>query len=299
MEQPRETKLFVWGAIVLTIAFFLVWYILPIGWTFGLSLYQWSPGNPRNHFIGFENYREALVVDDVFWKALWNSVYFTLGNVLGGTLLAVLIANALRSIPYFRTFVRLAYFLPAVVTVVAAAVVWKAIFEPRFGILNNGLYFLSQLFGLPEFPEIGWTTTTQWSMPTIILFGFWKYLGIRVIILLAAMEAVPRMYYEAAEIDGASRWQQFWYITLPNIQPALWFVLITGVINSLQIFEPMFVVTEGGPARSTESLVMLILKQAFQQARFGYGAAVSVILFVIIATLSLLLFSFSRRRQTQ
>jgi ABC-type sugar transport system permease subunit len=299
MRQPRETTLFVWGAIVLTVAFFLIWYILPIVWTVGLSLFQWSPGNPGNHFIGLDNYREALAQDYVFWQALWNSVYFTIGNVLVGTALAVLIANSLRSIPYFRTFIRLAYFLPAVVTVVAAAVIWKTIFEPRFGILNNGLYLLTDVLHLPEFPEIGWTTTTQWSMPTIILFGFWKYLGVRVIILLAAMEAVPRVYYEAAEIDGASRSQQFWYITLPNIQLALWFVLITGVINSLQIFEPMFVVTAGGPARSTESLVMLILEQAFHLSRFGYGAAISVILFFIIAVLSLVLFAFSRRRQSQ
>jgi multiple sugar transport system permease protein len=299
MQQPLETRLFVWGAIVLTIAFFLVWYILPIGWTVVLSFFQWSPGNPGNRFIGLNNYAEALVDDHVFWQALGNSVYFTLGNVILGSGLALLIANALRSLPALRTFVRLAYFLPAVVTVVAAAVVWKAIFEPRFGILNNGLYFITELLGLPGFPEIGWTTTTQWSMPTIILFGLWKYLGIRVIILLAAMEAVPRMYYEAAEIDGASRWQQFWYITLPNIQAAIWFVLITGVINSLQIFEPMFVVTEGGPARSTESLVMLILEQAFKISRFGYGAAVSVILFVIIAALSLFLFTFSRRKEMQ
>jgi multiple sugar transport system permease protein len=299
MRQPRETRLFVGGAIVLTVGFFLVWYILPIGWTIILSFFQWSPGNPNNHFIGLGNYAEALVVDHVFWQALWNSVYFTIGNVGLGTVLALTIANALRSVPQFRTFLRLAYFLPAVVTVVAAAVVWKAIFEPRFGILNNGLYYLTDLLGLPGFPEIGWTTTTQWSMPTIILFGLWKYLGIRIIIFLAAIEAVPAMYYEAAEIDGASRRQQFWYVTLPNIRPALWFVLITGVINSLQIFEPMYVVTQGGPARSTESLVMLILEQAFHLARFGYGAAVSVILFAIIAVLSLGLFAFSRRRQLQ
>lgn len=290
---------FVWGAIILTVGFFLVWYIAPIGWTIVLSFFQWSPGNPNNRFIGLGNYTEALWVDHVFWQALGNSVYFTIGNVVLGSILALAIANAMRSIPRLRTFVRLAYFLPAVVTVVAAAVVWKTIFEPRFGILNNGLYYLTELFGLPGFPEIGWTTTTQWSMPTIILFGLWKYLGIRVIILLAAMEAVPKMYYEAAQIDGASNWQQFWYVTLPNIKPALWFVLITGVINSLQIFEPMFVVTEGGPARSTTSLVMLILEQAFKVSRFGYGAAVSVILFLIIATLSLVLFAVSRRRELQ
>jgi multiple sugar transport system permease protein len=299
MQSSIESKLFVWGAIVLTVGFFLIWYILPIGWTIGLSFFQWSPGDARNHFVGIDNYAVALLVDHVFWQALGNSVYFTFGNVILGTALALLIANAMRSLPYLKTIVRLAYFLPAVVTVVAAAVVWKAIFEPRFGILNNGLYWITEVLALPAFPEVGWTTTTEWSMPTIILFGLWKYLGIRVIILLAAIEAVPRMYYEAAEMDGANRWQQFWYVTLPNIQPALWFVLITGVINSLQIFEPMYVVTQGGPARSTTSLVMLILEQAFHLSRFGYGAAISVILFVIIAVLSLALYLFSRRRNAQ
>lgn len=298
MERSTETKLFIWAAIVMTVGFFLIWYVFPILWTVGLSLFTWSPGStPR--FVGLDNYREALFVDHVFWQALRNSAYFTFGNVVLGTGLALLIANSMRSLPYLKTFVRLAYFLPAVVTVVAAAVVWKAIFEPRFGILNNGLFFLSEALGLPPFPELGWTTTTEWAMPTIILFGFWKYLGIRVIILLAAMEAVPRVYYEAAEMDGANRWQQFWYITLPNIQPALWFVLITGAINSLQIFEPMYVVTQGGPARSTTSLVMLVLEQAFQLARFGYGAAISVILFTIIAVLSLALFVFSSRSQAK
>jgi multiple sugar transport system permease protein len=299
MQSSTETKLFVWGAIAVTVAFFLVWYILPILWTIGLSFFQWSPGDQNNHFVGLGNYVEALSIDHVFWQALGNSVYFTFGNVILGTVLALLIANAMRSLPYLKTFVRLAYFLPAVVTVVAAAVVWKAIFEPRFGILNNGLYWVTEVLGLPAFPEVPWTTSAQWSMPTIILFGFWKYLGIRVIILLAAMEAVPRMYYEAAEMDGANRWQQFWYVTLPNIQPALWFVIITGVINSLQIFEPMYVVTQGGPARSSESLVMLILEKAFHLSRFGYGAAISTILFSIIVVLSLVLFFYSRRRQPQ
>jgi multiple sugar transport system permease protein len=299
MKRPAETSLFIWGAIALTVGFFLVWYIVPIGWTVALSFYDWSPGSPRNHFVGLDNYVEALVTDHVFWQSLGVSAYFTAGNVILGTALALLIANSLQSPPYFTSFFRLAYFLPTVVTIVAAAVVWQAIFEPRFGIFNNGMFWITDTLGLPPFPEIGWTTTREWSMPTIILFGLWKFLGIRIIILLAAIEAVPRVYYEAAELDGANRWQQFRYVTLPNIQPALWFVVITGVINSLQIFEPMYVITEGGPARSSTSLVMLILEKAFHLSRFGYGAAVSVILFTIIAVFSLGLFMFSHRRQVR
>ena len=121
MKQPRETTLFVWGAIVLTVSFFLIWYILPIGWTVGLSFFQWSQGNPSNHFVGLDNYVEALTIDHVFWQSLVNSAYFTVGNVVLGTGLALLIANSMRSLRHLRTFVRLSYFLPAVVTAVAAA----------------------------------------------------------------------------------------------------------------------------------------------------------------------------------
>src|SRR5690349_21328144 len=123
MERSTETKLFVWAAIVLTVGFFMIWYIFPIVWTIGLSLFQWSPGSTAR-FVGLSNYNEALFVDHVFWQALRNSAYFTFGNVILGTGLALLIANSMRSLPYLKTFVRLAYFLPAVVTVVAAAVVW-------------------------------------------------------------------------------------------------------------------------------------------------------------------------------
>ena len=283
-------NLFIYGAPVLAGGFFLVWYILPIGWVVGISFWDYSPIGSNNAPAGLDNFREALFEDHVFWAAVRNTVYFTFGNVVLGTILALFIANGLARLKLVRRFAQTAYFMPTLFSVVAAAVVWEEIFQPRFGILNNGLYYLTDLLGLPPFPEIGWTTTTEWSMPTVILFGLWKFLGIRIIILLAAIEAVPRDLYEAASIEGGSRWQQFRYITIPMIKPAIWFVVIAGVINSFQVFEPMYVITDGGPLRSTISIVMLITETAFERQRFGYSASISVMLFLTILAVTAVLF---------
>ena len=280
---------FIYGAPVLAALFFLIWYILPIGWVLGISFWDYSPIGTNNAPVGLNNYREALLDDHVFWAAVRNTGYFTFGNVVVGTVLAVLIANGLSRAVRFRRFAQTAYFMPTLFSVVAASVVWEEIFQPRFGILNNGLYFLTDTLGLPPFPEIGWTTTTEWSMPTVILFGLWKFLGIRIIILLAAIEAVPRDLYEAAALDGVTPRQQFFYITLPMIKPALWFVIIAGIINSFQVFEPMYVITDGGPLRSSISMVMLVAEAAFERQRFGYSAAISILLFALILCMTAIL----------
>lgn len=283
-------RTFILGAPLLAGGFFFVWFVAPIFWTGFISFFEYSPIASGNHAVGWRNYTEALLEDEVFWMATRNSFYFAVGNVVIGTYLALVVANAIAGLRWFQDLAKLSFFMPTLFSIVAAAVVWKEIFQPRYGILNNGLYYLTELLGLPAFPEIGWTTTTTWSMPTIILFGLWKYLGIRVIILLAAIEAIPKMYYEAATIDGVTRRQQFWNITVPLIKPALWFVIITGIINSLQVFEPMYVITEGGPVRSSISLVMLINEMGFERQRFGYGAAISMLLFAMILFLTVVLF---------
>lgn len=288
----KTNRVFILGAPLLAGSFFFIWFVAPIFWTGLISFFEYSPISDNNHGVGLRNYQEALSEDEVFWKAARNSLYFAIGNVVIGTYLALIVANAIAGLRWFQSAAKLSFFMPTLFSIVAAAVVWKEIFQPRYGILNNGLYYLTELFSLPAFPEIGWTTTTTWSMPTIILFGLWKYLGIRVIILLAAIEAIPKMYYEAATIDGVTRRQQFWNITVPLIKPALWFVIITGIINSLQVFEPMYVITEGGPVRSSISLVMLINEMGFERQRFGYGAAISMLLFAMILALTLVLFRF-------
>ena len=294
----NTNKMFVLGAPILAGSFFLLWFILPVGWTAFISFYDYSPLSANYQPVGFANYYEALFTDTVFWKATLNSFYFALGNVVLGTLLALLVANAISRLRWWRAAAKFAFFMPALFSIVAAAVVWKEIFQPRYGILNNGLYWITDTLGLPGIPEIGWTTTTQWSMPTIILFGLWKNLGIRIIILLAAIETIPKMYFEVATVDGVSARKQFWGITVPLIKPALWFVIITGIINSLQVFEPMFVITDGGPVRSSMSLVMLISETGFTGQRFGYAASISMLLLAMILVMTSVLF-WVRRRQAK
>jgi len=287
----------VWGAIGLAVVFFSVWTIFPFVYTFFYSFYDWQPLRAEQEFLGADNYYEALFKDRLFWKSLWNTFYFAIGNVVIGTALCLLVAVMINATWRFNAFFRASYFMPVIAGMVSVALVWRFIYQPRFGILNSTIFYLVELLRLPPPPEIGWLTRPQWAMPSIIIFGFWKYLGIRMIILLAGLQAIPETYYEAAEIDGAGTWTKFRHITLPLLMPALAFVIITGVINSLQAFEPMYVMpgNPGGPLNATRTIVLHIFDKTFGLFRFGYGAATSFILFGIIMVITLIQFKALNR----
>lgn len=275
----------IWAGIGLAIIFLVMWSYLPIIYTFFRSFYDWRLLAKEMPFVGLDNYRKALFDDPYFWNALGNSFTVVLGNVGIGTLLCLTVALMIHSVKRFTTFFRSVYFLPVVISMVPAALVWQFIYQPRFGILNNSMFAIAESLHLPPPPEIGWLTRPEWAMKSLIIFGFWKFLGFRMTILLAGLQNIPEDFHEAARIDGAGRWAQFHYITLPLLAPALAFVVITGTINSLQAFAQMYVMTGGGPARSTETIVMLIFGYALGEGeglRFGYSAAISYILFCII-----------------
>jgi len=275
----------IWAGIGLAIIFLVMWSYLPIIYTFFRSFYDWRLLAKEMPFVGLDNYRKAFFDDPYFWNALGNSFTVVLGNVGIGTLLCLTVALMIHSVKRFTTFFRSVYFLPVVISMVPAALVWQFIYQPRFGILNNSMFAIAESLHLPPPPEIGWLTRPEWAMKSLIIFGFWKFLGFRMTILLAGLQNIPEDFHEAARIDGAGRWAQFHYITLPLLAPALAFVVITGTINSLQSFAQMYVMTGGGPAHSTETIVMLIYRYALGEGeglRFGYSAAISYILFGII-----------------
>lgn len=275
------------GPAVVAIGTFLV---LPVGAGFLLSLTDfdiYTLASWKNlRLVWGENYR-TLLTDSLFWRALGNTLYFVVvgGSVsivvsLGAALLLSVGAVRLRAV--WRTV----FFVPVVTTVVAAAVVWRAWYHPRVGVL-------AAAFSALGIEPIDWLGDPRWAMPAIILFAVWKNFGFNMMIFVAALESIPRVLYEAASIDGASRWGQFRAVTLPMLRPALGFVVLTTTIGYFQLFAEPYVMTQGGPAHATLSLVLLMYRSGFQWWNVGYGAAVAWALFALLLGVTVLL---TRRR---
>ena len=239
-------------------------------------------------FVGFKNY-VRLLEDSLFWTALTNTLYFLL---IGGPLsIAVSLAAALllsSKLVRFKTFFRLAYFAPVVTTLVAVAVVWRFVYHPRFGLLNYALSF----FGVQN---IDWLGDPNWAMPAIILMAVWKNFGYNMIIFIAGLQNIPGELYEAASIDGASRWQQFTSITIPMLAPTTLFISVITMIGYFQLFAEPYVMTQGGPLNSTLSIVLYMYQQGFRWWNMGYSAALAFVLFALILAGSLIQSRIQRR----
>jgi multiple sugar transport system permease protein len=241
----------------------------------------------KTRFIGFLNYSE-LLRDPLFWTALKNTFYFVL--VAGPLSITVSLSAALllnSKLIKFKSFFRLTYFMPVITTLVAVAIVWRFIYHPRFGIIN---YFLS-IFGIEN---IDWLGDPSWSMPAIILMSVWKSFGYNMIIFIAGLQNIPQQLYEAAQIEGANRWQQFKSITLPMLAPTTLFISIITLIGFFQLFAEPYVMTQGGPLNSTLSIVLYMYQEGFRWWNIGYSAAIAFVLFLIIFLATLLQFKFQK-----
>lgn len=236
-------------------------------------------------YVGLENYRE-LMQDDLFWKSLGNTVYFTVASLIVGTIGALGLAMLLNQRIRGMTFYRVIFYMPSIVPLAAVSVIWIWILHPRYGVLN----FLLQKVGLPK---LGWFSDPQWAMPGLIVVSFWG-LGNAMIIYLAGLQDIPQELYEASSIDGASGWRRMINITIPLLTPIILFNLIMGLIGGFQYFVEPFVITQGGPVDSTLTYGLYLYNNAFVYFRMGYAAAMGWILFVIIMTITLLLLRTSR-----
>lgn len=283
-----------WGWAYLFLAvpllFFVTIRIWPAVQAFGLSLYDYDPLDTEHKFVGLANYGD-LLKDRVFWQSLRNTVLYVVYGVPAGLLLSLAIALGLKQINRFRGFLRFLYFLPYVTSLVAVSWVWRWLFQKN-GLFNN----LLQSIGVA--PQ-GFLQATEQSLPSVVAVTVWYGLGFQVIIFLAGLEAIPDVFYEAAEIDGASAWRRFRSITLPLLNPTIVFLTVTGVIGSLQLFTQIrSLTTNGGPLGSTNSLVLYVYQLAFQTlpARMGYGAAVTVVLFALILAVTVVQLTLLTRR---
>lgn len=247
---------------------------------FLISFTRWDIVTPAE-WIGIGNY-QRLATEPLFWKVLGNTFYYTIFSVPLSLILSLVLALALNQKIRGVTIYRTMYFLPVVSSTVAVSLVWYWMYNPEFGLINYALEKLFKIHGP------AWLSSTKWAMPAIIIMSVWKGLGYNMVIFLAGLQGVPQELYEAARIDGATGWQQFRNITLPMISPTTFFVLVMSTISSFQVFEQTYIMTKGGPAYSTLTLVYYIFQQAFQWYHMGYAAALAYVLFAVILVVTLL-----------
>ncbi len=257
--------IFLTPALIL-LGFFILW---PIAYLFYLSFTVGSFTLTGTQFAGFKNYLR-LLFDPDFWQVIINTIYFTLATVIPSLIIPLGLAVLLDRAMALRGILRTAYFLPSIVSLVAAGLGFRWLFQPS-GAVNA-------LLGVIGIQPVSWLGDTFWAMPVLIILSIWKQLGFNMVVFLAGLQTIPPSRYEAAELDGANAWQQFWYITLPGLQSTTVFVIVTTVIFTLRSFEQVYMVTSGGPLNSTKLLVYYIYQEAFAQFDFGYAAAAATVL---------------------
>lgn len=261
--------------------------LLPVVLVAGISFFDWELLSPPK-FVGLANYRK-LFGDGSIWHSLLVTVYYVLLSIPLQTVLALLLAILLNQRIRGRSLFRALYVVPWMATPVVLGLVWSWVFDPRNGSINA---FLAT-FGITG-PN--WLTDSTFALPAIALVQVWQYAGYNMLFFLAGLQGVPHELYEAAAMDGASSIQRFFAITLPQLRPTTFFVLVTNVIGSFQVFDTVFVMTNGGPGNSTEVLNFKIYQTAFQFFDFGYASALSMLLFLIILAVTLVQVRYFNKR---
>lgn len=296
LRAPGERNPAAYGFLAPALVLIFIFFFLPVVAALLLSFTDfdlYAVGDLSNaRWVGLRNYVQLLTLP-LFWQALRNTFYFALvGGPLsiGVSLAAALLLN--NKLVRFKGLFRTIYFAPFVTTLVAVAIVWRYLYHTRYGLLNYGL-------GALGMEPVDWLGDPRWAMPAIILMTVWKSFGYNMLIFIAGLQAIPEELYEAARIDGASAWQRFRHVTLPGLAPTLVFVTVITMIGFFQLFVEPYVMTSGGPLRSTTSVVLLMYEEGFRWWRMGHAAAVAFILFVVILSATLVQLAVQKRAEAR
>ena len=272
------------GPSLVVIAVFLVW---PMYRALRISFMDYSVFG-ASEWIGLENYR-TLLSDSNFHNAFWNTIYYAGVTTPVSVALALGLALLLNQRIPARGFFRASIFLPVVTSLAIVAIAWTFLLDPNIGLLQYWLEKIGVRSG-------GWLQDPEWAMPAVILVGIWKNVGFYMVMYLAGLQSIPREFYEAASVDGATAWQRFRRITWPLLSNTTMFVFIIAAIAALQAFDQIYVMTRGGPFFQTETLVMQIYRLGFSEFEMGYAWAISWVLVVLIFFLSLIQIRYFSRR---
>jgi len=259
---------------------FSIFYLFPIFFSLFISLHRWQILLPPK-FIGISNYAKLLFEDELFWITLKNTAYYTILSIPLGIIVSISLALLMNQKLKLISFYRSCFLIPYVSSMVAVALLWLYLYNADFGLINHIL----KLIGIP--PQ-RWLTSERWAMPAIAVMSVWKSMGFGMILYLAALQGIPQIYYEAARVDGATRWSQFWHITLPLLQPTTFFYVVISIIGSFQVFAQVQLMTDGGPGYATTVYNFYLYNNAFIYYKMGYAAAMSYILFGILFTLTII-----------
>ncbi|OYN99124.1 carbohydrate ABC transporter permease [Enemella evansiae] len=285
----RRTALIGWSFILPNFLGFALFTLIPVIAAMALSFMQWdSYSAPK--FVGLKNFR-AMIADENFWVALRNTALYALGHIpltlVVSLALAMLLNQKLKGIGFFRV----AMFFPYITSLVAVAIVWNMLFNPAGGPIDQFLRFI----GVANPP--GWTNSTEWALPAVIITSVWRDMGYYMVLYLAGLQAIPTELYEAAEVDGANAWQRFWNVTIPSLRPTTFFVMVMLTVASFKIFDLIIVMTNGGPGRATMVLSQLIYQNGILQGEFGYSSAISFVLFLIVLSVTVIQFKIQQRQE--
>ena len=277
-----------WLFIAPYLAAFLTFIVLPIGVSLTLSFMQYDlTARDQIHFVGLKNYSDAIA-DDYFKQALVATLRYAVLLVPSLIVAALAVAFGLNAMTRGMNTVRALLFLPGMFNVAVVAIIWQWFYNGEFGLFN----FLLPKLGLEKQP---WLSDKAYAMPSIVAMSLWWAIGGTAVIMLAALQQIPKQIFEAALLDGAGNKALFSKISLPLLKPVLLFVVITNTIGAFQVFGQPFLLTRGGPELSTRGVVQYIYETAFNNYRMGYGAAMSWLLFLLIATFALVQYRFLRR----
>jgi raffinose/stachyose/melibiose transport system permease protein len=278
--------LFVLPALI----FYIIFLVNPIIKTFQYSFFSWDGASPIMEFVGIDNYIK-MFQDGIFWQSLSHNLFWIISTVILPVGLGLILASILAS-PSIkgRLLFRVTFFMPFIVSLVAVGVIWNWIYHPDFGIINT----IFNSIGL-DFLAKPWLGDEDTVLTALIITGSWTYYGFCMVIFLAAMQGIDKSFYEAAKIEGASVIQTFLYITIPSLKGTITLLVLNSLIGSFKVFDLIYLMTKGGPFHSSEVIGTYMYNQAFTLNNVGYGAAISIVLAVIIATFSIIYIRFAER----
>lgn len=278
------------AGVIPALAIYLIFSIVPIFISFYYSFMSWN-GFSEMQFVGLANFQEAFQ-DKVFWVSVRNNILVVLASVFGqipiALVLALLLNRKIKGAKFFRTI----GFMPVVISTVVISITWRMIYNSEYGLLNNflegiGLGFLQQ----------NWLGNPSWAMVAVCLTIIWQFVGLYFIIFLSALQTVPGEILEAADLDGASEWQKTRHIILPSIRHIILISIILCISGSLKTFDLIYVMTSGGPANSTEVMATYMYNKTFEGLRYGYGSAISVLIFVFSLAIILITTKLLQRKE--